>query len=205
MYKSITDLELDLRSGSVKIFDLIKFCRLLGAPFRAHPLGFISCTFLSEGARNARLHIWPLNGQHTQDQNTQIHDHIFDFTSWVIHGEITNTTLTPSEHGESYALYSTSYSDEKSILHKRGCLIQLLPSHSTLHLAGTEYSVNSGEFHKSERSGNSLAATVLITNQTNKSRPSVAGPIDGHLVYEYQRASLSDTEVDKLISDLKTL
>lgn len=203
MYKSIAILELALRENRVKIFDLIKFCRNLGAPFRAHPLGFISCTFLSEGARNARLHIWPLDEKTIQDKNTQIHDHIFDFTSWVIHGGIINTTLTSSAQGELYALYSTSYSDEKSTLHKTNFSIQLSPNHSVLHLAGTEYSVKSGEFHKSERAGSSIAATVLITNQINKSTPSVAGSIDGPQLYEYQRVSLSETEIDKLVLDLK--
>lgn len=203
MYKSIAALELALRENRVKIFDLINFCRDSGAPFRAHPLGFISCTFFSEGARNARLHIWPLDEKTIQDKNTQIHDHTFDFTSWVIHGGIINTTLTPSEQGELHAIYSTSYSGEKSTIQRTNLSTQLSPNDSTLHLAGTEYSVKSGEFHKSERAGNSISATVLITNSTNKSTPYVAGPIDGPKLYEYQRTSLSESEIDKLVLDLK--
>jgi hypothetical protein len=203
MYKSIADLELSLRERRVNILDLIEFCRTLGVPFRAHPLGFVSCTFLSEGTRNARLHIWPLGEENIQDKNTQIHDHIFDFTSWVIHGEIINTTFTLSKQGELQAIYSTSYSNEKSTLHKRNDSIKLSPSDSTHHLAGTEYSVKSGEFHKSERAGSSIAVTVLITNQTDVSTPSVAGPIDGPQLYEYQRAALSQAEIEKFVNSLK--
>ena len=203
MYKRIADLNIALQERQVKALDLITSLQYLEIPFQIHPLGFISCTFLREGTCNARLHIWPLAPQKAQSTDTQIHDHIFSFTSWVLLGGIVNTKLTPNENGNKYAIYSTSYSEDKSILQKSDRSIRLTPNTPTLHLTGDKYTVNSGEFHKSERAGSSPAVTVLITDQTKKTSPFVAGPIDGPSSYEYQRSSLSNLELEKLIFNLK--
>jgi len=199
---TIEELEHHLCARRLSTFELIKICRDLHAPFRAHPLGFISCTFITEGAFNARLHIWPVNEKIIQDEDIQIHDHIFDFRSWVLTGQIQNTELSISSDGEPFAMYSTSYDQNKSTLKKLDKSIRIKPTKTTRHSAGSTYSIKAGQLHQTQRIGRDAAVTVLITQATSLFHPTVLGPISGPDIFEYQRTELTENILDSILSSI---
>lgn len=199
---TIKELEDHLCARRLPTLELINLCRDLHAPFRAHPLGFISCTFITEGAFNARLHIWPVNEKTIQDEDIQIHDHVFDFQSWVLTGQIQNTELSISTDGELFAMYSTSYVQNKSTLKKLDKSIRIKPTKKTLHLAGSMYSIKAGQLHQTQRIGRDTAVTVLITQATSLPHPTVLGPIDGPDIFEYQRTEVTENILDSILSSI---
>lgn len=204
MYKKIEDLKNALKDNKIKAINLIESLQNSGSQFQAHPLGFISCTFLRENTETARLHIWTPTPQTIQSPSVQIHDHVFQFTSWILSGSITNTTFTPDGQGDKYAIYTTQYSENKSTLHKSKKIIQLKLATSTTHLTGSKYTISAGQFHKSERAEKNTTITLLITKKTRETSPLVAGPIDGPLEYEYQRRNLSNQEIKKIMLDIES-
>src|SRR5688572_2072239 len=113
---SLADLEVALDTGAVTAKSLLCIQESTGAPFRWHPLGFISCTLLAHGSKKVRLHYWPVNTARAQDAQCQIHDHIFDFSSWVMAGTVENIQYKKDNAGDIYSLYETQYTGEVSIL-----------------------------------------------------------------------------------------
>jgi|GEM_PF-2793089 len=204
MHKKIVDLKNDLYQKKLDIRELIEHLQKQEFPFRAHPLGFISCSFLKEGSINARVHIWPADPEHVQNRDILIHNHIFDFESWIIAGSIKNTKLSQSIFGEKYSLYTAEYSGEHSILHKTENQITLIESSVETYRTGDYYSMKSEDFHTSELTEKSTAATILITKNitTTGTSPLIAGPIDGKPTYHYKRSELSNNDITELLKKI---
>ena len=195
MYRTIEELELALNSKRISAKEIISDATKRGQTFRAHPLGFISCTLCIEGVRKVRLHIWPVSGNTAQDERCQIHDHIFEFKSWVLSGTIENTEYALSETGTLYSLYSTNYLGDTSILKKSTETVRLTLEKVSQHSQGASYSVPAGRLHETRRLGSKSAVTLLITKDISLDAPLVIGPLDGPARYEYVRSALTQDEL----------
>jgi hypothetical protein len=196
----IDQVRVGLESGAVVLADLLALRRALGAAFRFHPLGFIACTLLIEGSVKLRLHCWPAIGGVQQSPDCQIHNHLFDFRSWILSGAIENIEYESSGIGEEYAVYQTEYAGDQSILTKTDQLLRLVPRSRMVFCKGQSYSVASGAFHETARVGEYPAVTVLIAKDVSSAAPLVLGPKTGSAYCTYTRSLVEEDFLEKLLS-----
>lgn len=204
--ESIAQLESSLERGAIKPTELIRQLRLLGRPFSWHPLGFIVCTMIVEGSRKARLHYWPAaqNGRAQSDVGG-IHDHIFEFKSWVLAGKVVNREYEISKLGSTYARYDTIYNGNSSIIVKSDERITLAPVGEASYCAGSQYNLQAGRFHQTVSDATSSAVTLLISQDRLSRNPLVLGPENGDARYEYVRSFLTEDEMDALTRQSQSL
>lgn len=185
--KKISDLKRYLETGKVDARELIEACILAGKEFRVHPLGFVACTVLVERDFKVRLHIWPSIGLGEQNADCTIHDHVFEFTSWVLAGAVENVEYPDFKVGTGRSAYSTTYSGIKSILTRTEVTLDLgNPIRKTIS-QGESYRVKAGCLHETRLAGESGAITLLITRDVGKASPMVVGSVDGESKYEFER------------------
>ena len=185
--KSISDIKRSLEAGQLNARELIEACILAGKEFRIHPLGFVASSILVEKNFKARLHIWPSIGLHEQSVDCTIHDHVFDFTSWVLAGAVENIEYPDFKVGGDRLAYSTTYSGIKSVLTKTNMKVELGRAVKKTISKGESYIVKSGCLHETRLAGESGAITLLITRETGKTNPMVIGADKGKYQYEFER------------------
>jgi hypothetical protein len=200
MPPSIEQLECQLESGNLSISDLLSLRRRLEAPFKLHPLGFVACTLISDGTRKVRLHYWPLTGGAQQSPEHQIHNHIFEFRSWIFAGSVENVEYITSQEGKEFALYQTEYFGSQSTIIKTNTTLRLAERDRRTFSAGTSYSMQAGVLHETFRVGDEPAFTALVTNEVSNAAPLVFGPLDGLDRYVYSRDIIDETFVEALIA-----
>lgn len=200
MSPSISETIAALDEGRTSLQKLLALRRQLKAPFRLHPLGFIACTLLSEGPRKVRLHYWPVTGGAQQSPDCQIHDHLFEFKSWVFAGTVQNIEYTISESGCELAEYRTDYMDDLSILSKTGRTLRLAEARRTTYCAGSTYNLAAGVLHETLRLGGEPAFTVLFANEVSAAPPLVLGPSDGKSQYVYRRERLEESVAERIFA-----
>ncbi|WP_295550450.1 hypothetical protein [uncultured Pseudacidovorax sp.] len=200
MSTSIDKIRVGLDCGRICLADLLAMRQELRAPFRFHPLGFIACTLMAEGPLKLRLHYWPVYGGVQQSQECQIHDHLFEFQSWVLSGAVENIEYEASAIGNEYAVYETKYRDDQSILIKTGQLLSLVERSRIVFEEGESYSVAAGTLHETVRFGGSPALTVLVANDVSSKAPVVLGSKAGLDSYCYQRSVVEEAVVERLLA-----
>jgi hypothetical protein len=119
--------------------------------FQKHPLGFM---FLNLGKISNhvefRLHVWDSKFV-PQDNELQIHNHSFDFESFVIKGRIKNTIYIIKENIDSNGiLYQVKFVDNKSILDIKGDKFCIEIDSEKLIEEGCFYDLKKDDFHKSD-------------------------------------------------------
>jgi hypothetical protein len=200
MLLHIDDVTQKLKAGRISLQELLYMRREVRAPFRSHPLGFFACTLLAEGSRKIRLHFWPIDGGAPQSSDCQIHDHLFEFRSWVLCGSVENVEYTSSQDGQEFAVYRTEYSGYASTLTKTGAARKLSVQQRYIYSAGSSYEIAAGVLHETVRIGAKPACTVLVTNDVSATSPIVLGPIDGPHQYVYQREVIDDPLVEAMLA-----
>lgn len=195
MYQDISALRRDLATGQVSALALLSQCVALNLDFQWHPLGFIVCTFLRQESIKVRLHLWPAVGAKQQSSDCLIHDHVFEFTSWVLKGTIENVEYTVDQEGDQYSIYEASSPDNTSVLTKTSRKIDLRVERRKKYHAGTNYTIRAGQLHETILVSSESAATVLITNDVSSGSPVVVGKRTGANRYEYERTRLSYEEL----------
>ncbi|MDM5102466.1 hypothetical protein [Aeromonas salmonicida] len=201
MIQSLEKIEYLLEQKSVTLADLLKLRSKLNVPFRLHPLGFFACTLLTEGTRKLRLHYWPVAGATQQSPECQIHDHLFEFRSWVLTGAVENIEYIISSEGRELAVYQTEYSGNQSILSKMDFTLKLTEQKRKLYQAGSSYSMSAGVLHETVRLGSEPVFTVLVTNDVSTSAPVVLGPINGQQQYIYERDIVQESVVVAMLAE----
>lgn len=197
---SIDQIRIGLECGRIVMADLLAMRQALRVPFRFHPLGFVACTLLTEGSIKLRLHYWPVHGGVQQSPDCQIHDHLFNFQSWVLSGAIENIEYKRSAIGKEYSVYETEYRDGKSILTKTGQLIRLAEQGRTVFKEGESYSITAGTLHETSRVGGGPACTVLIASDVSSTAPLVLGSKAGLDRYSYTRSVVEEAVVERLLA-----
>jgi len=200
MNTSIDQIRVGLDCGRICLSDLLAMRQALRAPFHFHPLGFIACTLMAEGPLKLRLHYWPVNGGLQQSPDCQIHDHLFEFQSWVLSGAVENIEYKPSTTGNEYSVYQTEYRDGQSILIKTGQLLRLVERDRSVFKEGESYSVAAGTLHETGRFSGSPAFTVLVANDVSSKAPLVLGSKAGLESYSYTRSVVDEAVVEKLLA-----
>lgn len=199
---SIAQLQRKLEAGDLKLADLLSLRHAQGAPFKLHPLGFLACTLLTEGTRKLRLHFWPLAGAVQQSSQCQIHDHLFEFRSWVFSGAVENIEYIASPTGSEFSVYQTEYIGDCSKLTKTNSILQLSVRSRRTYDIGSSYAVPASVFHETKRVGSKPAFTVLVTSDVSTSAPVVLGPLDGSESYMYERETIGEGIVMAMLSEI---
>jgi hypothetical protein len=202
MSESIERLEDSLTRGALGVAELFSMRRPFQAPFRQHPLGFIACTLLTEGHRRLRLHFWPALPPAGLSPAFQIHDHLFNFRSWVLSGAVENIEYGPSDKGTEFAIYRTEYVDGKSILNKTTDTVKLIERSRTVFYEGASYAVSAGMPHETARVGQSPAVTVLLTDDVSTVAPRVFGPVYGEQLHTNARLVVSEDTVEAMLASV---
>lgn len=202
MTPSLDQVEGQLDCGSLGLADLLSLRRVLRAQFRRHPLGFLACRLLTEGQRNLRLHFWPLSGRAQQNPHCQIHDHLFEFRSWILAGELENVEYGPSSEGPEFAVYKTEYAGNRSSLVKTGAVKRLAELSRYTLSAGAAYQMQAGVLHETVLVNASPAFTVLLTTDVSAEAPLVFCPLDGPERYTYERSVVEEAVVERLLAEV---
>lgn len=189
-----------LMRGDLDLPHLLSMRQELSAPFRLHPLGFLACTLLTEGTRKVRFHVWPWGLGFQQSSNHQIHDHFFEFRSWVISGSVENVEYQATHDGEELSVYRTEYEGDYSTLTRTNKTFKISELRRSRYSAGSSYEVAAGVFHKTTRVSSEPAVTVLITNDVSSAAPLVLGPNTGLDRYIFRRELVDEAAVEKFIS-----
>lgn len=103
--------------------------QLYGKDIRVHGNGFIQIDL----PENHRLHIWGHVNIPKQKRASTIHDHVFGFTSWLLHGSMINvlyeTLPATSESSNAYRVYEPKV--------REGQDTELMPTDTYVHVRET--------------------------------------------------------------------
>lgn len=131
-----------------------------------HENGFFKLTLAEsvDGRFRVRLHVWD-SGAPSHAQN--VHNHRFDFVSFVLCGELSNILWTASSNGEPYAHYSYEPRSGRSDyqLHFHGT-VRLGKTSSACWKKGDAYRMPIQALHTVEVSGRALPVTLLVEDRS---------------------------------------
>ncbi|WP_353172492.1 hypothetical protein [Acinetobacter rudis] len=195
-----------LENYKISLNEILEIRKFLNRPFTRHPLGFYSCTLLEEQPFKIRLHYWnPLVTNDLQSSELMIHDHIFNFKSWIMSGSIENIEYTKDDEGSEYSIYSGFYEKEYSILRKTPDFIKIREKNTQILKKGESYEMLAGILHKT-RSLESATFTVLLTEDTNLNKPLVLGSKEiRDAEYIYKRSEVNEADISKILAPLLTI
>lgn len=191
-----------LEKKELSLTDILNLREELKKPFKRHPLGFYACTLLEENSRKIRLHYWDLStSKELQSSELMIHDHIFDFKSWILSGSIENIEYTIDEKGQVYYLYSTLYDRDFSILNKTAESIKISEKNVQVYEKGKSYQMKSAVLHKT-RAMEDKTFTVLYTQDKEIENPRVlaSGSSENKIVYE--RKEIKELEIKEKLNTI---
>ena len=147
------------------------------------------------------MHFW-INTNEKHDVDLQIHDHSFDFESFVVSGSITNNKyeIISSSTSKGY-VYDVKFRNEKSklILNTDNCCIQ--HTESVRINCGGFYSMISSEFHESINNED-LTITLLKIIKSNDKTARVFSPKKLSSLSSFERTTLTFEENLKLIDKI---
>lgn len=176
-----------------------------GMPFngKCHPLGFYSFSLarISDDT-NLRLHIWTKDSP-IQSQDLLIHNHIFDFTSLVLVGDITNKRyhIEKSTSKKGF-MYDVAYTNSGSTLSKCGQGYDITNTTIEEVKKGEYYGAKSEEFHESLNINSNFSATILLTKQTKDANPQVFSNVDYGEKIDFQRIDVPKHETSEILRQL---
>ncbi len=192
-----------LNKGEVSNIDFLNEIRILELEFFWHPLGFILGTYLSNDNEKIRVHIWPNKDSKPQIPYWNIHNHIFDLTSWVLEGEITNKEYSISNEKDSdQCVYKVNYNGIESSLNKTEQNIVLKEVKCTVNPKGSVYSIDAAIFHQSIRTSQESAITIVLSIDKECTNPLVIGDIYSEEEYRYYRKKVNLEYFEKLMNEL---
>lgn len=170
--------------------------------FQKHPLGF---KYFKLGKisnkEEFRLHFW-IGTNENQDDDLQIHDHSFNFESFVVYGNLRNikfnskTDLTSNGY-----IYDVKFRNEKSrlVLNSEKQFLETISSE--VIETGGFYCIESDELHKSENLNNLTVSLLKITKPKNKIAR-VFSPKELNGLPSFERTLILDNENIELLKKL---
>jgi len=170
--------------------------------FQKHPLGFKYWKLGSiSQSIEFRLHYWT-DTEENQDNQLQVHDHSFDFESFVVYGSIENITysLTKSARASGY-LYNVQFRNNESILLPKSENQFLQLKKAELFHTGEFYFVNSEELHESKNSQKFTLTLLKIIKPKNKIA-SVFSPKKLNNLPTFERTYLTNSKNKILITEV---
>lgn len=146
-----------------------------------HALGFVHCKLATFSNGTLRLHIWPSQERHVQEQQYKIHDHIFSLTSYVVCGSIKNEIYKvelASKKLASTQCYEIEYVKDGAKLRATGNYYNEIKLSDSLINSGQHYTVVSGYLHQSSVPKSTLVVTLVATYDHKTAYPRLLGPVD---------------------------
>ena len=167
--------------------------------FQMHPLGFkyFKLGNISKEVE-FRLHYW-VSTNEKHDNDLQIHDHSFDFDSFVVNGSITNNKYEiVNSYNPKVYIYDVKFKNEKSklILNSDNCYISKIQSVNINQ--GGFYRMLSNEFHESINNEEETVTLLKISKLESKTAR-VFSPKKLGTLSRFERKFLSADENNKLI------
>src|SRR5690606_2033249 len=137
--------------------------------FQKHPLGFkyFKLGKISE-TEEFRLHLWISTNEY-QDDDLQIHDHSFNFESFVVYGSLKNTIfISKNDDNSNGYLYDVIFRNEKSrlVLNSNNQLLKIL--NFEVIKTGEFYYQKSDELHESQNINDLTISLLKIIKPENK-------------------------------------
>jgi len=137
--------------------------------FQKHPLGFkyFKLGKISE-TEEFRLHFW-ISTNENQDDDLQIHDHSFNFESFVVYGSLKNTIfISKNDDNSNGYLYDVIFRNEKSrlVLNSNNQLLKIL--NFEVIKTGEFYYQKSDELHESQNINDLTISLLKIIKPENK-------------------------------------
>jgi hypothetical protein len=170
-----------------------------------HPLGFVVITLYRTSSTALRLHIWP-KVRAVQQPAWMIHDHTFRFDSHVMVGELVNVLYEIKSNMErKYRVFDVDYQDGRSIMRPTTQVVALKEKMREAVVAGGYYSIGPGEIHETEVPPASVTATILLTENVQRTPPRVFGDVGVSEDIEYIRAPLEPAAVLALLTQIQSL
>jgi hypothetical protein len=166
---------------------------------KIHPLGFYSFLLGNVDERSIlRLHIW-YNGE-MQDERLLIHNHVFNFTSQVLVGSLTNQVFAIRPETASIGtLYNVEYTEEGSELKKMKSGFKLIPVESKKVLTGQSYQVLFSDFHQTTDFEKPLTATIVAAKVVSTEKAIVFARQDMGEVLKFKRIEIDEEKCQNVI------
>jgi hypothetical protein len=169
-----------------------------------HPLGFVHCELARVGGSIYRLHLWPFRERRPKTPDWPIHNHVFDLTSKVLAGVITNREYSVCEKDDGgHSLYSVEYALNGSRIVRTETSVDVRLIHECSYERGGRYCVKRGQFHSSHVAFLAFAATLVKTSDHRNESPLVVGGTqDCESEYSYYREQVAKDDFLKLGHEL---
>lgn len=132
-----------------------------------HPLGFMHVSVMSSGPESLRVHVWPRHPPSMDVAASPIHNHVWELTSQILCGELTNhiVKLSPSVASEATDQQAIVLYDRTiNIVEPTGELVTWKDDAVERLLVGQRYSIPPGVFHYTEVSNDRPVATLISAN-----------------------------------------
>ncbi len=172
---------------------------------RVHPNGFIQVDLNA----TYRLHVWHPRLPYRQKTYHPIHDHVFDFTSYVFGGRLVNVTyyLRPNFDDGTHSLWEAHCVEGEESILKPDPLsgpVFLVKAGAAVIQPGESYFFPAFRFH--ETLTNIPTLTIIkkggpTTYQGAKGKPKIAVPLGVEPDNEYRRVEVDEEILWQLISE----
>jgi quercetin dioxygenase-like cupin family protein len=175
--------------------------------FQKHPLGFKFCNIGQiSNNQDLRIHIWDNDLNITQDEELQIHNHSFDFESFIVSGRIKNTVFK-LKNGINLNghLYEVKFVDNKSFLEEQAGSFDIEITLDEEFNEGSFYFLNRNEFHQSKCTTNFSITLIRMIKPSVFKSPMLYSTksVKQHLTYS--RSPISSQENREIINQILKL
>jgi hypothetical protein len=125
-----------------------------------HPNGFAKIVLLPRASPRMRLHIWHPD-MRGGGSASNVHGHRWPFASWIITGQLRETTYIEVRRGEPFDVYCYMGAGRNAPYLKLGSRL-LAPSETTRRVRGDIYAREPHEQHVAEPVGEGLVASLVL-------------------------------------------
>ena len=171
-----------------------------------HALGFVHCKLATFSYGTLRLHIWPPQERHSQEQQHKIHDHIFSLTSYVLSGSINNEIYSiqgAQKNVASTQCYNVNYIKGGAKIRATEQYYNETQLSKSLVEEGEHYNVLSGVLHQSTVPESTFVVTIVATYDHKVSAPRLLGSINGPESFIREQISYDKKKWIKLLRNIE--
>jgi hypothetical protein len=170
-----------------------------------HPFGFVHFQLGSSNDRRVcRLHVWPRERQKVQAETLFIHNHVYEFVSLVLRGQLTDSRFGchATDEVSRHKFFSVRYENDVSILEQTENFANVELIEILERLGSSYYSVTRNDFHSVVVAPGKFAASLVVASPPSTDRPLVIGPSDVTEPFRFQREDVSAEFRSELLSEL---